>query len=386
MHEALGWFRSHERDISEWQLEVTRIPAPPFGEAARSAWLAERFRALALETHIDEVGNVLGARAGSDTEAPFIAFTAHLDTVFPAGMPLNVHRNGDKLCGPGVSDNACGIAALLGLAAALQHARLRTTRPLLFVGNVGEEGEGDLRGMRHIFSQARWRVGIAQTIVVDGASTETIVTEALGSRRYEITVSGPGGHSWSDFGTPNPIVLLARVIERISRLSLPLTPKTTLNIGAINGGTSVNSIPESASMRIDIRSSSSKEMDRAEAALRQALGTMVEEVRAETASAEPGITFEVRSIGNRPAAELRGDSRLLAAVRAVDNHLGIPSRETRASTDANIPLSLGCEALALGGGGQGAGAHTIHEWYDPRGRDLGLKRLLLVAAVLSEVE
>ncbi len=385
VHTALAWFRAHERELSEWQLELTRIPAPPFGEAARSAWLADRFRLLGLETHIDEVGNVLGVRSGTQAEASHLAFSAHLDTVFPAGMPLNVHRDAEKLYGPGISDNASGVVALLGLATAMRQAQLRTARSVVLIGNVGEEGEGDLRGMRHVFSQARWRDAIAYTVVVDGGSTETIVTEALGSRRFEVAITGPGGHSWSDFGMPNPIVLLARVVDRLSRASLPLNPKTTLNVGVINGGTSVNSIPESVSMRVDIRSSSSKEMDRAEATLRQALSTVLEEARAE-AEKDAILACDVRSIGNRPAAELRGDSRLLAAVRAVDAHLGNPSRETRASTDANIPLSLGCEALAVGGGGQGGGAHTVHEWYDPRGRDLGLKRLLLLAAVLAEVE
>ncbi len=388
VHAAYEWFRRHQRELAELQLELTRIPAPPFGEAARSAWLAERFRSLGLdEVRIDEVGNVTALRPGSDPGEPYFAVSAHLDTVFPAGLPLDVHADAGKLFGPGISDNSAGVVALLALVSALQQAGLRTTAPLLFIGNVGEEGEGDLRGMRHIFSDPRWQDAIGSTLVIDGAQSETIVTEALGSRRFEVTVSGPGGHSWSDFGAPNAIVLLARAIERFSRTAVPLSPKTTFNVGVISGGTSVNSIAESASMRVDIRSSSPREIDRIETALRQALSAALGDVPAEAAAGNgAGVRHDLRLIGNRPAAELRSPSRLLAVAQAVDAHLGNPSRLTRASTDANIPLALGREAIALGGGGNGGGAHTLHEWYDPRGRDLGLQRLLLLIAAMAGAE
>src|SRR5205085_7676501 len=221
-----------------------------------------------------------------------------------------------------------------------------TTASIVFIGNVGEEGEGDLRGMRHIFNSARWRDAIGATLVIDGANAETIVTEALGSRRFEVTISGPGGHSWSDFGAPNPIVLLARAIDRFSRTAVPMNPKTTFNVGVISGGTSVNSVPASATMRVDIRSSSAKQLDRIEAALRQTVAAVLEEHHAEnaggngaTTNATSHVTSDIRPIGNRPAAELRENSRLLAIVTSVDQHLGIASRLTRASTDANIPLS-----------------------------------------------
>ena len=224
---------------------------------------------------------------------------------------------------------------------------------------------------------------IASLLVLDGAGTDTIIAEGLGSRRYEVTVRGLGGHSWSDFGVANPIVALARVIDRFSRTPVPVSPKTTYNIGIINGGTSVNSIPESATMRVDTRSASVEELDRLERALHEAVDHVIPEITAR--KKQELLTAEVRVIGNRPAADLPTESQLLKAIRAVDAQLGNTARIQRASTDANIPLSLGREAIAIGAGGSGGGAHTIHEWYDPTGRDLGLKRILLLTLTLAGV-
>lgn len=384
VHDAFAWFRAHARELEELQLQVTAVPAPPWGEVARSLWLAERFREYAMtEVHRDELGNVFGIRRGSDPEAPFIALSAHIDTVFPPGTPITVRRDNDKLYGPGISDNASGITALLAIAGALQSVAMNNAAPLLFIGNVGEEGEGDLRGMRHIYQQPQWSATIASLVVVDGAGTDTIIAEGLGSRRYEVTVRGHGGHSWSDFGVANPIVALARIIDRFTRTPVPVSPKTTFNVGTVSGGTSVNSIPELASMRVDTRSASVDELDRLERALHEAVDHVIPEM---TARKKPELlTAEVRIIGNRPAADLSTESQLLKTVRAVDAHLGNTARIQRASTDANIPLSLGREAIAIGAGGSGGGAHTIHEWYDPTGRDLGLKRILLLALALAGV-
>ena len=384
IHEIFGWFRAHERELQELQMEVTSVAAPPWGEAPRSEWMLRQFAELPLsDVHRDGLGNVFGIRPGTDPGAPFIALSAHIDTVFPAGTPISVRRDSDKLYGPGVSDNGSGIVALLALAKALHAVGLANSAPLLFIGNVGEEGEGDLRGMRHIYQQPRWSATIASLIVVDGAGTDTIIAEGLGSRRYEVTVRGHGGHSWSDFGIANPIVALARVIDRFTRTPVPVAPKTTFNVGIIHGGTSVNSIPEVASMRVDTRSASVDELDRLERALHEAVDHVIPEVTGR--KKQELLTAEVRVIGNRPAAELPTESQLLKTIRAVDAHLGITARIQRASTDANIPLSLGREAVAIGAGGSGGGAHTIHEWYDPSGRDLGLKRILLLALTLAGV-
>ena len=384
IHEAFAWFRAHSHELEDRQMEVTAIPAPPWGEAARSAWMQGRFTELGLaEVHQDELGNVLGIRPGIEADTPFVALSAHLDTVFPAGTEISVSRDAGKLYGPGISDNSSGIVALLAIAAALREAGIANVAPILFIGSVGEEGEGDLRGMRHIFQQRRWLDTIGTLIAVDGAGSDTIIAEGLGSRRYEVTFSGAGGHSWSDFGVANPIIGLARVIERFTRTPVPLSPKTTYNIGTIRGGTSVNSIPQQATMRVDTRSASVEELDKLERALREALSQVIAEMpgrnRKET------LTSEVKIIGDRPAADLALDSRLLATIRAVDAQLSNVARIQRASTDANIPLSLGREALAMGAGGSGGGAHTVHEWYDPAGRDLGLKRILLLTLAMAGV-
>jgi acetylornithine deacetylase/succinyl-diaminopimelate desuccinylase-like protein len=379
---AFAWFSSHARELEDLQLQVTSIPAPPWGEAARSQWLAERFAERALtDVHRDTLGDVLAIRPGTDPSAPFIALSAHLDTVFPAGTPIQLRRDAGKLYGPGVSDNSSGIVALLAIPEAMQSAGLTTRAPLLFLGDVGEEGEGDLRGMRHIYQQPRWSATIASLVVVDGAGTDTIIAEGLGSRRYEVVVRGHGGHSWSDFGIANPIVALARVIDRFSRTPVPVLPKTTFNIGIIQGGTSVNSIPESATMRVDTRSASVEELDRLERALHEAVDHVIPEITGRRK--QELLTAEVRIIGNRPAADLPAESHLLKMIRAVDAQLGNTARIQRASTDANIPLSLGREAIAIGAGGSGGGAHTIHEWYDPTGREFGLKRILLLALALA---
>ena len=384
VHEAFTWFRAHARELEDLQLEVTAIPSPPWGEAQRSQWLKDRFEQAGLaDVHQDELGNVFGMRPGVDSNARCLALSAHLDTVFPPGTPIKVARVDGKLHGPGISDNASGITALLAIANVLQATDIPTTAPILFIGNVGEEGEGNLRGMRHIFDQPKWFESIGALIALDGAGSDTIIAEGLGSRRYEITIRGAGGHSWSDFGVPNPIVALSRVIARFSRTTVPTNPKTTFNIGTVQGGTSVNSIPQVATMRVDTRSASVEQLDRLERALRDAVKDGVAETSGR--KKDEALTAEVEVIGDRPAAELPTDSYLLRVIRAVDAQLNNSARVQRASTDANIPLSLGREAIAIGAGGSGGGAHTVNEWYDPAGRDLGLKRILLLTLALSGV-
>jgi len=391
---AFNWLRAQEPQLAQWQMEMARVPAPPFGESARGVWLAERFREVGLDdVRIDDVGNVFGvhpeltdARVGQR----YVALSAHIDTVFPANTPLNIRQQGSRLYGPGVSDNGAGVAAMLAIAALLHAVRVWHALPFVFIGNVGEEGEGDLRGMRHIFSTPRWKDSIAYSVVLDGAGADTIVAEALGSRRFEVIVRGPGGHSWSDFGAPNPIAILARAIDVFTASPVPTSPKTTFNIGVIRGGTSVNSIPESASMKVDIRSTSMAEMERLEQMLRLALNRAVEDaaMAAEMKSAtqkRPAVSCEVVPIGNRPAGELATTARILHVIRAVDAQLNNAAQVQRASTDANIPLSLGLEAIAIGGGGTGGGAHTLQEWFDSNGRELGLKRILLTLLALAGV-
>jgi tripeptide aminopeptidase len=385
---AFGRFRFEEAQFAKWQMEVSRVPAPPFGETQRGAWLADRFNELGLaNVQIDEAGNVFGEHPGYGRR--FISVSAHIDTVFPATTPLNIRQQGTRLLGPGVSDNGAGIAAMLAVASVLGSSQIAHTMPIVFIGNVGEEGEGDLRGMRHVFQTPQWADSIAYSVIVDGAGSDTVVAEALGSRRFEVIARGPGGHSWSDFGTPNPIIALARAIQSLTETPVPASPKTTFNVGVIRGGTSVNSIPESASMRVDLRSTSMAEIDRLERALRVALDHALDAENhpalARLSRRAQTVRCEVVEIGNRPAGELAPDARLLKVIRAVDAQLGNTAQVQRASTDANIPLSLGREAIALGGGGSGGGAHTLQEWFDCTGRELGLRRILLTMLALSAV-
>jgi tripeptide aminopeptidase len=384
VHAAFSYLHNQELEFRRWQRELTEIPAPPFGEAARSEWLLQRFTALGLENvQRDDLGNVLGFL--HNASAPLIGVSAHLDTVFPQGTALQTREEGNRLYGPGISDNAAGVIALLAVANALKKTQLKPATNILFIGNVGEEGEGNLRGMRHLFADSPWRNAIQSLLVIDGAGTDTYVNQALGSRRFEITFRGPGGHSWSDFGVPNPIVLLSRALARFSEVQAPESPRTTFNVGVISGGTSVNSIPESATARVDLRSASMEELQKLEDRLRECVAEAWREAPLSHRSGELKVTLAIESIGDRPAAELPKDARILQIVRAVDKHLRIESFPRLASTDANVPLSLGIESTTIGAGGDGGGAHTLREWFDCSNRDLGLKRILLVLLALTGV-
>jgi tripeptide aminopeptidase len=385
VHSAFLYLHNQEMEFRRWQRELAEIPAPPFGEAARSEWLLQRFSSLELaDVHADELGNVFGRMQPGDTQS-VVGISAHLDTVFPSGTSLETREEGNRLYGPGISDNAAGVVAMLAIASALKRAELRLGSNVVFIGNVGEEGEGNLRGMRHIFASSRWRDAIRSLLVIDGAGTDTYVSQALGSRRFEVTFRGPGGHSWSDFGVPNPIVLLAQALARFSQVAVPDSPRTTFNIGVIHGGTSVNSIPEVATARVDLRSASMDELHKLEERLRECVNEAWSEVPLSWRSGEPKVRFAIESIGDRPAAELPADARILEVLRAVDTHLRIKSIPRLASTDANVPLALGKEATTIGTGGDGGSAHTLREWFDCSNRDLGLKRILLTLLTLTGV-
>jgi tripeptide aminopeptidase len=386
VHAAFSYLHKQEMEFRRWQRELTEIPAPPFGEAARSEWLRQRFAALGLQSvQVDELGNVLGL-LHSTPDAPLIGISAHLDTVFPQGTALQAREEGNRLYGPGISDNAAGVTALLAIANALKRTQLKPATNILFIGNVGEEGEGNLRGMRHLFSASPWREAIHSLLVIDGAGTDTYVNQALGSRRFEITFRGPGGHSWSDFGVPNPIVLLSRALAKFSEVQAPESPRTTFNVGVVSGGTSVNSIPESATARVDLRSASMEELQKLEDRLRECVAEAWREAPLSHRSGELKVTLAIESIGDRPAAEVPANARILQIVRAADKHLRIESFPRLASTDANVPLALGIEATTIGAGGDGGGAHTLREWFDCSNRDLGLKRILLVLLALTGVQ
>lgn len=381
---GLDWLTRNAAWLTEQQIRLTEIPAPEFGEAQRGQALKQLFEAAGLDARVDDLGDVFAERPGSDPKAGVILLAAHLDTVFPAGTDVHVKRSDGKLLAPGISDNGAGLAAVAGMARALFESRIRTTKTIVLAGDVGEEGEGNLRGMRALVE--RYGSRLSAVIAVDGPSTEHITTQGIASRRLEVTITGPGGHSWSDFGAPNPITALSRGIVRFSSIRLPDTPRSSFNFGVIDGGQSVNSIPARASVKVDLRSESEDQLSRMENTLRDAMqaGARDEAFAARTGKDAVQITF--RSIGTRPAGSVSEDSALVQAVRDADRILGTRSRLERSSTDANVPLSMGIPAVAIGGGGLGGGAHSLNEWYDPAGRELGAKRLFLALVNLAGLQ
>jgi tripeptide aminopeptidase len=387
VHRAFRWLHLHQPQLRQWQLELVRIPAPTFSESARAAWFLDRFQQLGLTNpHLDEAGNVLAELAPEQPSStpyslpptPCILLSAHLDTVFPPNTPIDPTEEKDtaRINAPGICDNAAGLTALLAIAAALQYAKITPPIPILFAANVGEEGEGDLRGMRHLFERGPYRHRIAAAIALEGSGTSAVVTRALGSLRFRITITGPGGHSWADAGTLNPILLLSHALTRIAALELPATPQTTINVGHISGGTSINSIPESATALLDIRSTDPAQLVATATTVRHIFEEIVTTATPKKTTTPPP-KLHIEAIGNRPAAALPDDSPLLHTLRAVDRHLTLRTEPRLGSTDANIPLSRGVPAIAIGGGGTGGGIHTLQEWYDPTGRETALRRILL---------
>ena len=397
VHGSFSWFHNNPKTLMDRQAELVAIPAPPFGESARAEWLSARFSEIGLhDVRTDEVGNVFGfvpaAGLPAESSGPLVVISAHLDTVFPAETPLKpvvAHDGGNRrLSAPGACDNAAGIIGILAIAQALIHAKVKLATPLLVLGNVGEEGEGDLRGVRHFYEQKPLAGRIAAHIVLDGAGADSAVTQALGSKRYQVTIHGPGGHSFTDAGTPNPIAALSTALAALAETPLPEQPVTTLNLGTIHGGTSVNSIPECATASVDFRSTSPTELLRLEVVLHRAVEDAVEHWNSRSkSSASRGrvaLSFTIEKIGDRPAAQLPTDSPMLEALRAVDRHLGIQTDLRLGSTDANIPIALGTPSLSMGAGGDGGGAHTLAEWYSDRDREIGLRRVLLLTLAMTE--
>jgi tripeptide aminopeptidase len=384
---VLEILRSSAKATTEEQIRITEIPAPPFQESVRGAYMKKVLASTGLRVETDDTGNVIGEWPGASPD--IVMLTAHLDTVFPPGTDVHVKQEGGRLLAPGISDNGTGLAALVALSKAFREAKIKTTKTILFVADVGEEGEGNLRGMRSLVETYKKR--LKYVLALDGAATEYVTTAALASRRVEITITGPGGHSWTDFGAPNPIHALGRGIGRFVTARVPESPRTSFNVGEIEGGTSVNSIPSSAHMKVDLRSESETELGTLETFLRDAIKAGIDEEM--SAARERGMSgsanllnLKINVLGVRPAGEIAENSPLLAALLAADNQLGNRSRRERSSTDANIPLSVGIPAISLGAGGRSGGAHTPEEWYDPAGRELGLQRVALTVLAVAGLE
>jgi tripeptide aminopeptidase len=380
---AIEWFARHLTSINDEQVRLTEIPAPSFQEGPRAAAIKSLLASAGLSVQIDKTGNVIGELRGVN-EKEVVMLSAHLDTVFPPGTDVTVRRDANRMSAPGISDNGTGLAAIVAIARSLHEARIKPERTILFVANVGEEGEGNLRGMRTLVDSFRSR--LKAVIALDGSGTEHVTTKALASRRLEVLITGPGGHSWSDFGMPNPINALVRGSVRFINTKVPATPRTTFNLGQVEGGTSVNSIPYEARLKVDIRSESEDELVRLESALRECIAAGVrDEMESARDRSKGKLDWTVELLGSRPGGELASDSPLLAALRAADEFTGNQSRVERSSTDANIPLSVGIDAISIGAGGNGGGAHSLQEWYEPAGREIGLQRALLTLLGVSGV-
>lgn len=385
VREALLWFRRERSWINEQHLALCRIPAPTFLEGRRAEWMVAQFKALGWEARIDRGGNVV-AEPEAHWRGPLVAITAHLDTVLAPRQPEDIRVEPDgSFRGPGVSDNGAGLAALLAFARLWKILPLQNGAPRhpLLVANVGEEGEGNLSGMRYLCRDSSLALRIRAFLVLDGPATDHITAHALASRRFELSLTGPGGHSWSDFGTPNPVHALSRVIAGfLDQVPAPATggPRCSYNFGTIEGGASINSIPTEARAKVDIRSESAASIEELVAALTAALERAVQIENDRATSGK--LTARLREIGFRPGGQLPEESPILDYIRSVDARLGIRSHLDCASTDANIPLSMGLPAVSIGAGGQGGGAHTPAEWFHPEGREAGLKRILLTALLL----
>jgi tripeptide aminopeptidase len=352
-----AWTLTQQRTICE-------VPAPPFKETARGAEFKRRLEALGLRARVDAVGNVIAERRGS-TAGPTVVLAGHLDTVFPEETDVKVRDEAGRLKGPGIADNCRGLAVVLAVARAYQRANVRHDGRVVFVGNVGEEGPGNLRGVRHLF-ETELKGRIDYFIAVDGAGLN-FVARAVGSNRYRVTYKGPGGHSYGAFGIPNPIHALGRAIARISEIQVPTTPKTTFNVGVIEGGTSVNSIAFEATMEIDMRSESVDALRTLDQGVRRALQQALDDENARwdgPRASRARLTIAIDTIGIRPAGAQSDTAKIVQVAFQTGRALGFAPSATTSSTDANIPISLGIPAISLDGGGRDEGSHSLNEWYE----------------------
>ncbi|MDE3003858.1 MAG: M20/M25/M40 family metallo-hydrolase [Gemmatimonadota bacterium] len=365
-------------------MTLTQIPAPPFMEDERGAAFLQMMIDLGVDSSwTDEVGNVIGLRRGSGT-GEVLAIAGHLDTVFPPETDVTIRISGDTLFAPGIADDTRGLATVLAVLRAMNESNIRTEADILFIGNVGEEGIGDLRGVKHLFRDGGPRID--HFISVDGTSANGITHMGLGSHRYRVTFKGPGGHSWGAFGLANPAHAMGRAIRYFQDGAGPYTAnapfRTSYNVGRIGGGTSVNSVPFESWMEIDMRSEGDETLDAVDAILQGAIQRALAEENALRTRGEP-LTVDVDMIGDRPSGEVAIDHPFVEQTAAVTRALGLFPGFGRSSTDSNIPISLGIPAVTIGGGGQGFGAHSLDEWFRNEDGALGVQRVMLV--VLAQV-
>jgi tripeptide aminopeptidase len=378
---AMDRIRTDNAWTVDQQVSICEIPAPPFKEERRGEEMKRRFEALGLRNvRIDSIGNVIAERPGVGG-GPVVVLAAHLDTVFPEETDVRVKRDGTMLRGPGIGDDCRGLAVLLAVAKAMIASNVRTAGTVYFVANVGEEGPGNLRGVKHLFAKPPAKIDYF--ISVDGTGLG-LTSRAVGSNRYKVSFKGPGGHSYGAFGMPSPIHALGRAISKISAIQVPRTPKTTFNVGIIEGGTSVNTISPLGAMEVDLRSESPDELAKLDAAFRRAVDEGLTEENARWPQSRARVTVDVVSMGVRPAAAPPDSSRIIQTARAAARALGFDSPGGASSTDANWPMSLGIQAITLDGGGEGQGSHSLAESYDDGERGwLGPQWALLTVVMLA---
>jgi acetylornithine deacetylase/succinyl-diaminopimelate desuccinylase-like protein len=358
--------KEHGR-IVEDGIRLAEIPSPPFKEAARAKVVEKMFRDAGLaDVRIDEEGNVLGIRKGARGDGKFVVVSAHMDTVFPAGTDVKVKREGTKLRAPGIGDDTMSLSVLLGFIRAMDAAHIRTRDDILFVGTVGEEGPGDLRGVRYLFTKGQYKDRIKSFFSVESADVGTVTNAGVGSKRYHVTFNGPGGHSFGAFGLVNPMFALGQAATEFSRIQVPASPKTTYSIGVIGGGTSVNSIPTSGWMDVDMRSESVAELKRVEDRLLKIVLDAAEGENFARSTKEGKITVEAKLVGDRPAGNIAVDSPFVQTARAAIEADGYKFATKSSSTDSNMPMSLGIPALTIGrmGPDKFGRAHSLDEWID----------------------
>jgi tripeptide aminopeptidase len=375
------WIADHGEDLLRHQLEIAGIPAPTGEERSRAAHVAERLRTIGLTPRIDDAGNVV-ARAPGAYDADPVVVCAHLDTVFPAGTPLDVRREGALLVGPGVCDNSRGLAVMLMLAQVVHTARAGLPRPIEFVATTGEEGTGDLRGARHYFGRARPPHAV---IAIDGAGDERIINTGLGSRRFRIGFCGPGGHSWNAFGTVNPVHAAARTAVELADLRAPrgARARLALSVNRIGGGMAINSLPEDAWIEVDARSTDDTILDRVERSVREVTARAAAHANEQRTPGTAPLRYVVERIGDRPGGATASDSPLVAAAIEATRLVGREPELATASTDANAAMHIGAPAIAIGGGGKGGAAHSRREWFDGTDAVAGVERALTIVATMA---
>lgn len=364
--QAVAFIQSDQDRFVRELVALTEIPAPPFKEQARAKAYLEMLRQLGLsDVEMDAEGNVMGIRRGTGAAGgPLLVVNAHLDTVFPEGTDVRVKRQGTRLSAPGIGDDTRGLALILALIRTLEAAQFTTPSDILFVGNVGEEGEGDLRGIKFLLKKGKYRDRITQVVAIDGSETNGITRGGLGSKRYRVTFKGPGGHSYGAFGLVNPAFAMGGAIARLSRLQVPVSPKTTYNVGVVKGGTSINSIPSEVSMDVDLRSEACTELKKLDEAF---LAVVREAVDAENKARSPSegrVEADQKVIGERPCGDTPMDAPIVQASAAAIRAFGLTPAFTISSTDANIPMSMGIPAVTIGHGGPGDRSHSPDEWAD----------------------